>query len=284
MDEAQAAAGQAIGLDSNYAPAHAYYSFILNDAQNWDQGLREAQTARQLDPTLIEAFMALGYSNESVGNYEGAIGHYKSALNINPNIIALYLRLGLNYRTLYVRTQQDQYLEDAIQAFSKALAKDPRDVEPYLALSRTYFQIDQLGTAERYLQQALTFEPQNPDILGRLGLIYFKRKNYEGAEESLRMAVYGGTYETDTGQTVTVVGLPLKSSRALEYYYTPGNFLPYNNKCDEARLLLQQALDYDPDNFTVKASYEESMAICSAAALATPEPGATITATVTITP
>ncbi len=35
----------AIALDSNYAPAHAVYSEILNDGQKWTQAFQEAETA-----------------------------------------------------------------------------------------------------------------------------------------------------------------------------------------------------------------------------------------------
>src|SRR6185295_12009137 len=69
LDEAQAAAVQAIALDSNYAPAHAYYSEILNDAQKWQQGTNEAELALSLDPTALDAHRAMGYAAESIGDY-----------------------------------------------------------------------------------------------------------------------------------------------------------------------------------------------------------------------
>ncbi|HUS17155.1 MAG TPA: tetratricopeptide repeat protein, partial [Chloroflexia bacterium] len=65
LAEAEAAAVTAIALDKNYAPAHAYYSEILNDSGKWEQGFREAETAQRLAPNLLEAERALGYANES---------------------------------------------------------------------------------------------------------------------------------------------------------------------------------------------------------------------------
>lgn len=260
-DEAQAAATQAIGLDANYAPAHAYYSFVLNDQLNWDQGFQEAQTALSLDPTLIEAHVALGYSNESVGNYEGAIKRYNDALAINPNVIEIYRKIALNYRVL-------QNFEQAILYFNKALSLDPTNVQPYLDLSRTNIQIDRLGVAQQYLEQALALEPENPLIHGRLGLLYFKRQNYESAEPELKLAIEGGPYavEVSVTQTVTytVQPLPLEDLNALEFYYTYGNLLAFYNKCspDEAPRYLTMALNYAPDNVTVQGSYDESMELC----------------------
>ena len=273
LDEARAAAVQAIALDANYAPAHAYYSYILNDAQNWDQGFREAQTALQLDPTLLEAHLAMGYSNESVGAYDGAIKRYQDALAINPNVVSIYRRIGLNYRAL-------QDFEQAIAYFGKANSIDPKNVQPYLDLSRTFIQIDELGTAEQYLQSALELEPANPNIHGRLGVLFFKRKNYESAEPELRLAVEGGLYQVSETQTVTVPAMPL-DGRSLEYYYTLGNLLAYYRRCgpSEAPFYLNQALNYAPDDGTVRGSYEESMGICAIFLSGTDTPPATPTPT-----
>lgn len=255
-EEARAAAVQAIALDGNYAPAHAYYSLILNDALNTEQGFREAQLALQLDPTLLEAHIALGYSNEVVGNYEGAIMRYKDALALNPNIIETYRKIALNYRAL-------KDFEQAILYFGKANSVDPNNVIPYLDLSRTFIQIDQLGTAEQYLNSALELEPWNPNIHGRLGVLYFKRKNYESAKPALLLAIEGGEYEISDTERVTVEPMPL-DARSLEYYYTLGNLMAFYRECgpNEAPYYLSRALSFAPDDATVVGSYEESMAIC----------------------
>jgi tetratricopeptide (TPR) repeat protein len=286
-DEAQAAAVQAVTLDQNYAPAHAYYSFVLNDSSLWDQGLREARQALQLDPTLIEAHWAMGFSNEAVGNYEGAITHYNNALQINPNVISLYLQAGVNYRTLGDRAaaeglgrQSDLYFEQAIAYINKAIAVDPNNVGPYLSLGRTYIKIDQLGAAQQAYDRALEIEPNNPTIHGRLGLLLFKRQNYEGAEAPLRLAIFGGTYEIEMTngltETVQVGGLPLTLD-SLEFYYTFANVQTFNYKCgaapDEAPAMLRQVLNFAPDDPVVQNVYSAGMEDCRIYNSWTPTPG-----------
>jgi len=282
LPEAEAAVVTAIALDTNYAPAHAVYSEILNDGQRWSQGFQEAETALRLDPNLLESHRAMAYAFESIGQYEDAIISYKNALKINPNLVGLYISLGLQYRVL-------GDVEQALFYFSKANAIDPQNVQPYLYLSRTHYQNDELGTAVQYLENALRLEPANPDIHGRLGLIFFKRRNYEGAEPELALAILGGTVDAQ-GNPLTyanglpvydvngnpvqvstesvvlqVAPMPLEDAGALEYYYTYGNLLAYLKKCDPAQAprYLQIALNFAPDNETVIGSYEESMAICN---------------------
>ena len=224
----------------------------------------------------------MGYALESVGDYPGAIESYKNALKINPNLIIIYLRIGLNYRVL-----DPPDFDNAIFYFSRASAIDPNNVEPYLYLSRTHYQNDELGTAIQYLEQALALEPDNPDIHGRLGLILFKRRNYEGAEPELRLAVEGGVVdlagnplldlrgnplldvngdplEVPVEEQLSVNRLPLSGPISLEYYYTYGNLLAYLQECEpnQAPKYLNAALTYAPDDPTVLGSFEESMALC----------------------
>jgi tetratricopeptide (TPR) repeat protein len=282
LPEAEAAAVTAIALDTNYAPAHAYYSEILNDSGKWSQGFQEAENAIALDPNLLEAHRALGYAYESIGQYADAINSYLNAVQINPNLISLYIQLGLNYRTL-------GDVEQSIFYFGKANAIDPENVLPYLYLSRTHYQNDELGTAIQYLERALALEPDNADIHGRMGLIFFRRRNYEGAAPELALAVEGGTVDgagnpltylsgepvvdingepvtSSDGITLTVesLGFPTTST-IMEYYYTYGNLLAYLGECGpgDAPKWLGIALEYAPEDPTVLGSYEESMAICN---------------------
>ena len=169
QEEALTAAREALALDRNYAPAHAYYSEILNDAGEYTEGASQAQQALTLDPNSLDARRAMGMANEMVGNYAGAAERYKSALAINPNLITLYLRLGRMYQALAQKGEMSYEL--AIDAFTKANAINPADVEPFLRLSEVYYQDDQLGVAEQYLEQALQREPANPLIHGKLGLL-----------------------------------------------------------------------------------------------------------------
>src|SRR5689334_21111446 len=203
----------------------------------------------------------MGYAEESIGNYEGAIENYKNALAINPNLITLYISIGKNYRAI-----GDS--EKAIFYFSKANAIDPDNLEPYLAISRTYYQTDEFGTAAQYLQAALDRAPADPDIHGRLGLIYFHAISYEHAEPRLILAEFGGMMEDG----VQVPHLELKES-SKEYYYTLGNLWAANYKCgpNEAPALLNQVLAQFPDNPAVIASYDESMTICRNFLTPTPE-------------
>jgi tetratricopeptide (TPR) repeat protein len=288
LDAANEAATEAVAADDTSALAHAVYSLILNSQAAYDQGFREAQRALALDDRLIESYYALGNANEAQGAWQNAIGHYENGLRLNPNVIFLHRKIGINYRALGFTLANEsplgasdpgvlEYFSRSIDSFNRAIAINRQYVVPYLDLARTYIMIDQLGAAEQTLQEALRQEPNNPAIHGRLGVLRLQLRNYEGAIQALHLAVEGGTYQHDDGLgtplVVEVQGLPL-DARSLEFYYSYGNALARALRCGpgEAPYYLQRAFDFAPEDPVVVGSYEASAYICRHNGTATPTP------------
>ena len=145
---------------------------------------------------------------------------------------------------------------------------------PYLAIARTYYQMGEYYVAARNLEKALTLDPANPDIYGRLGLVYFHGKNYEGALEDLSCAVYGCTRDDPNADAdltpvpqITVSGQGLSAS-TLEYYFTLSSVMaalstPQENHCPQARELMNQLQAFAPDDVVVMAIVDENRNICA---------------------
>lgn len=129
------------------------------------------------------------------------------------------------------------------------------------------------------MQKALEFQPDNADIYGQLGVIYFKSRNYEGSIPALKCAVRGCTAEescdgrggcgpNDTEAQVT--GLAL-SPNTVVYYYTYGSVLaalsrPQKSYCADALDVLGEvraAFGGDRDIVAIVAAGE---AICQSLA------------------
>ncbi|HUN22645.1 MAG TPA: tetratricopeptide repeat protein [Anaerolineales bacterium] len=220
-EEGETAAVKAIQLDGNNALAHAYYAEILTETLNWTRASESAELALQLNASLMDVHRVYGKYLEYVGAYEDAILQYKQAATINPNLPSLQLSLGLNYRAL------EEY-EVSLEYFRRAQALDPLKIEPYLYISRTYFQTGDYQRATQWLEDATQVAIQInadskvlADIFGRLGLIKHRSLDYEGAIEDLRCAIDGCQKNID-GKIVNIEGLKLADNnfQILTYYYT----------------------------------------------------------------
>jgi tetratricopeptide (TPR) repeat protein len=246
------------------------------------------------------------YVLESLGEYTLAIEAYDRAIVLAPNLTFLYLRAGANYRRLAFDSPnediQRQLYEKSLEYFAQCARINAQlgveDPIPYLSISKTYSQMGEFFIAARNVQKALEFQPNNADIYGQLGVIYFKSRNYEGSIPALKCAVRGCTPDescdgrggcgaNDTPAQVT--GLPL-SPNTVVYYYTYGSVLaalsrPKQNYCTEALDVLGEvktAYGSDRDIAGIVSAGEE---ICfSLAGSGNPNPGSTPETTPTLEP
>ena len=282
--QAEQEANRALLLDSTNTLALAFYAEILVDQQKWNQAEINILQALERDPSLMDVHRVYAYVLESFGQYNQAIQEYDIAISITPNLTFLHLRAGANYRRLAFGSPNEEtatsLYERSLEYFAQAASINEQlgveDPIPYLSISKTYSQMGEFFIAARNVQKALEFQPDNADIYGQLGIIYFKSRNYEGSIPALKCAIRGCTAEescdgrggcgpNDTPAQVT--GLAL-SPNTVVYYYTYGSVLaalsrPQDNKCPEAvEVLTEVKLAYgsDPDIAGIVSAGE---AICS---------------------
>ena len=100
-------------------------------------------------------------------------------------------------------------------------------------IATTYVQMGQFFSAGLNARKGLNFNPDNADAFGRLGVIYHRARNFEGAITAFKCATQGCTAEEscevrqcnpDKDPMLPVNGLPL-SPGTIDYYMTYGAVL-----------------------------------------------------------
>lgn len=263
--EAEQEATRARQLNPQNVLALAYNAEILIDQQKLDQAEQLLDQALSLSQDQMDVYRIHAYLLEFQGAYNAAIEEYDKAIRLMPNLTFLYLRAGANYRRLAFGSTLDaqqtdlyikslEYFDRAAKINEQLKVKDPI---PYLSISKTYSQMGEYFIAGRNVQKALDFRPNDADVYGQLGIVFFKSRNYEGAIPALACAIrgcspeqscigrYGRECDPDFGEAgVEVKGLPLSSSTVV-YYYTYGSVLaslsrPKDNHCAEAMDIFQE--------------------------------------------
>jgi tetratricopeptide (TPR) repeat protein len=263
---------QALQLDNTNTLALAYYAEILVDEQKWVQAQQNIQEAVKREPDSMDVRRINGYMLESIGNYGQAISEYQEAIRIDPNLTFIYLRIGANYRKL-------QQYDKALEYFDKAATIDEqlgvKDSIPYFSIATTYTQMGEFLMASLNARKGLNFDPDNADMYGRLGIVYHRSRNYEGAIPAFKCAISGCTAEescevrqcdSSTDTMVAVTGLPLSAS-TVDYYLTYGSVLAgmhrkSNGYCEEAMRILKLVQESYSNDQTVMQNVEESETIC----------------------
>ena len=240
--DAEQEAVRSLSLDSANPLTLAFYAEILTDEQKWTQAQQEIQLAIQTNPNIMDVHRVYAYVLESIGDYSQAIQEYQNALAIDPNLTFLYISIGKNYRQLAfvsnIQSEQSQLYSQALDNFSKAvsinLVQKTNDPIPYIEIAKTYSQTGDFFAAEQNALKAISFDPTNADLYGRLGIIYQKARNYESAIYALGCAVSGCTpaiscqalFARDClpNEGWTIVGLKLTPNTEF-YYATYGSVL-----------------------------------------------------------
>ena len=274
---AEASANRALLLQPDSALALAYEAEVDVDQLRYAEAADKIQAAIDLDASSMDVHRVHGTVLESNGFYEDAIQAYARAAQINPSLTFLYLRMGANYRRLREMDKALEYFSKAANINSQLEIADPI---PYWSIGRTYLQDGQFFIAARNLETAVEISPDNPELLGYLGIIYFKARNYENAVATLKCAVDGCTdiehvrllcdtlaildceNDEQTFRASGVVGLELGPA-SLEYYYTYGSVLTLDKaSCDEAeRVFLDLESSYGTDPI-VSSIVSEGRALC----------------------
>src|SRR5216110_1974496 len=157
---------QAIALDPKFALAHARLSAVMSQIYHWfeptqevkETARREADESLRLQPDLGEGHLALGlyfYYEES--NYEEALRELNLAAKTLPNDgdVGLYI-------AAVQRRQGD--LTQAIAAYQKAEAIDPRNSVTLYDAAQTYFGIRDWPNAVKGMDRVLALAPDSPNV------------------------------------------------------------------------------------------------------------------------
>jgi tetratricopeptide (TPR) repeat protein len=157
---------QAIGLDPNFALAHARLSAVMSMIYHWyepteevkETARREADESIRLQPDLGEGHLALGlYFYYEEGNYQEALRELNLAANTLPNDgdVGLYIAA--------VQRRQGHFTE-AIAAYQKAEAIDPRNSVTLYDAAQTYFGIRDWPNAVKGMDRVLALAPDSLNV------------------------------------------------------------------------------------------------------------------------
>ena len=88
---------RAIELNPSYATAHQWYSIYLATAGRFDESVKEATKAAELDPLSLIISASLGNRLNEARRYEDAAIQCRKTLDMEPNFGLAYICIGISY-------------------------------------------------------------------------------------------------------------------------------------------------------------------------------------------
>ena len=141
--------------------------------------LAGAPTAAVAQQSEADVFVAQAILAYDARKYDEALGLLNDALTLDPkNVEALY------YTGLALMAQQKT--EQAVEVLEKARALAPRDLSILFLLGVAYFALERYDQAEGPLTPVFNERPQTEGIGYYVGLIRYRKKDYQGALKAFR--------------------------------------------------------------------------------------------------
>jgi tetratricopeptide (TPR) repeat protein len=137
-----------------------FYLMCLYAQQGkWEQSLRYAIRARQLDVTDINVHMGIVYAFANLGRWQEAETAVQTALKQSwdaGNRSALLRLRGDLYMDRYRSTDKSTWLKKALADYQQALKADPKNIQAQVGVARVMISRKQYAEAKRRLQKALS--------------------------------------------------------------------------------------------------------------------------------
>lgn len=215
-----------------------------------EQALAVSLQALELAPERMETHRARAIVLLAAGDPQAALDELQQAIQIHPNLYELYYLSGRAYREL----GQEQQAQAALLTSCK---RYPGHLPTLLELAESYTATGQTGEALRYARIAVSAQPEDPRLHGRLGIILYQLGDIATALSELELAVLGGT--TKGGVPVPAAALtPTTAENALYY----GLALAQSGRCEEAVRIFNALLSTFPQEDELVRQTNDGLAIC----------------------
>ena len=151
-----------------------------------EQALAVSLQALELAPERMETHRARAIVLLAAGDPQAALDELQQAIQIHPNLYELYYLSGRAYRELGQEQQAQAALLTSFERY-------PGHLPTLLELAESYTATGQTGEALRYARIAVSAQPEDPRLHGRLGIILYQLGDIATALSELELAVLGGT-------------------------------------------------------------------------------------------
>lgn len=151
----------------------------LMDENQTASAIGALRRAVELNPDLAEAHFNLGvaYALLEMQNQQSGTVTYETATNSNSKNVAIK------------KTDSEKAFEQAVKAYKKWIAANPKDDNAYYYLGRTYAKLMQDDDAEEAFQDAVKLKPDDAEYQTELGAILIKLAQYHEAIKPLKKAI-----------------------------------------------------------------------------------------------
>ncbi len=152
---------------------------------------------------FIDAYFKLGELHHQQGDIDTAVGYFKRALALNPELADRFIVQGQ-------RAFDEENYQDAIEPLNIHLLLFPEDVSATYLLGQSYEASGDADSAITFYERTLVLDPQRPDVLFKMVHIYRGREAHQQAVDTLKRLIEIAPETTEAHYLLALSYLSLK--------------------------------------------------------------------------
>lgn len=253
--KALAAYVRAADLAPDNVEANVKAGNLLLVARRFEDAKTRARAIVNKDPRNVRGLILLGNALAGLHDLDDAVTVARRVVALDPE------RAGLQGNVAVLELARGN-TQEAEAAFKRAVAAQPRSVQPLHALANFYQTLSRFDEAEAALKNALALDSRDLHAAQTLAAMYLQIGRPKEAEQYLRASVdiaqtpvawlALADYYLATGRVPEAVSL-LEKVSASKDGYGPGTvrkaMIAYaDGRPDEAHTLLREVLEKEPNN------------------------------------
>jgi eukaryotic-like serine/threonine-protein kinase len=179
--QSREACSRAIDLGNAGAAGHICLGVIENGTGQYENAVRQFQSASALEPSNEDAYIGLGSAYEKLGKTQDAENIYKKIIALRPNYWRGYNLLGAFY------LRQAQY-DDASRMFQKVADLTPESFRGYANVGAALLYEGKYADATKPLERSLAIHA-TADTYSNVGTAYYYQHRFHDAAQAYEKAV-----------------------------------------------------------------------------------------------
>ncbi len=156
----------------------------------YDEAIDILHRTLELDPQFVPAYNRMGLVYDEADQRKEAIKSFNKVLEMEPKNLQARLALGEVYSKM---TRNDL----AVAEFLKAESLQPDDTEILFKIDLEYWYYQKIQEAAEYYQKILVIDPNHTQAHLNLISVYEKLKNWEKAIEEIEISKHLGRKNND---------------------------------------------------------------------------------------
>lgn len=183
---------KALMYDPTLSDAYSALGYIYLARNNSEEAVRAAQKAVELDPESHSAFSTLGRILFTIGRSEDAANAYRRAIEIDPEAYITYNVLEMCYERMGKNDLADEMVKKIISILPGYLRAHPDDARAHMTLAVELAKVGKFDEARKQSYKALEIAPNDSTMLYFAACLYSRLGDIDLSVNTLSSAISSG--------------------------------------------------------------------------------------------